>query len=117
MDVVNMKRFRCHRTVTHADSLSMLSPNPGVSTIVRAIRTPSSSSSMECNDSPSLGCILRTVEILANVDWFDSDSVFNVSGLWIVGYFVRQNLGLAKGVHEGCSPSSRSTLSRAPQSR
>lgn len=30
---------------THADSLLMLSPNPGVSTTVRAIRTPSSSSS------------------------------------------------------------------------
>lgn len=30
---------------THADSLSILSPNPGVSTIVSAIRTPSSSSS------------------------------------------------------------------------
>lgn len=30
---------------TYANSLSMLSPNPGVSTMVRAIRTPSSSSS------------------------------------------------------------------------
>ena len=30
---------------TYANSLSMLSPNPGVSTMVRAIRTPSSSNS------------------------------------------------------------------------
>ena len=30
---------------TYANSLSMLSPNPGVSTIVRAMRTPSSSNS------------------------------------------------------------------------
>jgi hypothetical protein len=51
----------------------------------------------------------NTILVQFNVDWFDSDSIFNVSGLWIVGYFVRQNLGLAKGVHEGCSPSSRST--------
>lgn len=32
---------------TYANSLSMLSPNPGVSTMVRAIRTPSSSSSTD----------------------------------------------------------------------
>ena len=31
---------------TYANSLSMLSPNPGVSTMVRAMRTPSSSSSV-----------------------------------------------------------------------
>ena len=31
---------------THANSLSMLSPKPGVSTIVNAMRTPSSSSSV-----------------------------------------------------------------------
>jgi len=31
---------------TYANSLSMLSPKPGVSTIVKAMRTPSSSSSV-----------------------------------------------------------------------
>jgi hypothetical protein len=34
-------------SATHVNSLSMLSPNPGVSTIVKEIRTPSSSSSVK----------------------------------------------------------------------
>ena len=35
------------RDGTYANSLSMLSPKPGVSTMVRAMRTPSSSSSAQ----------------------------------------------------------------------
>lgn len=36
----------CISWKTYANSLSILSPNPGVSTIVKAMRTPSSSSSV-----------------------------------------------------------------------
>ena len=43
-NLVKRKVPRGH-TDTNANSLSMLSPKPGVSTMVRAIRTPSSSSS------------------------------------------------------------------------
>lgn len=92
--------------VTYANSLSMLSPNPGVSTIVRAIRTPSSSSSGYSSGS----CIFPDGQLRTDIDRLDSNAFFEMSRLWVVRDFVCQNLGLAKGVHECGATSARSTL-------
>ncbi len=74
--------------------------------MVRAIRTPSSSSSER---------LVRGVAHVdnkytrTNVDGLDPDALFNVSSLRGVADLVGENLGLAKGVHEGGTTSARST--------
>ena len=69
---------------TYANSLSILSPNPGVSTMVRAIRTPSSSSSADFGlTEKRLRKGLR--DLLTNVDWLNSNPLFNMRSLRIVG--------------------------------
>ena len=77
-----------------------MSPKPGVSTMVRAIRTPSSSSSgyayiverehrREC------------MRIRTDVDGLDLDALLLVRSLWAVRDLVLKDFRLAKGVHEG----------------
>lgn len=48
--LVNMGNQPSVHDVTHVNSLSILSPKPGVSTIVKEMRTPSSSSSAGRNE-------------------------------------------------------------------
>ena len=45
--------------------------------------------------------------ILTNVDGLDSDTLFNVSGLGVVGNFVGQHLGFTEGVNEGGATGTR----------
>ena len=82
---------------THANSLSMLSPNPGVSTMVRAMRTPSSSSSVHARKEMTTR---RQLLLRTDVDRLDPDTFFNVRSLRAVADLVREDLGLAEGVHE-----------------
>lgn len=56
-----------------ANSLSMLSPKPGVSTMVRAMRTPSSS-----NSTTSFRDCQETVVPRTDIDRLDPDTRFNV---------------------------------------
>jgi len=51
----------------YANSLSMLSPKPGVSTIVRAIRTPSSSSSGSSQETRKTERMKKYVPILTGL--------------------------------------------------
>jgi hypothetical protein len=95
------------RRNTHPSSLSMLSPKPGVSTTVRAIRIPSSSSS---NDH-SIGIpLLKTVKfrrILTDRSWLDLDTLFHVSVFGRFDLFVGKDVCLAQSVHKSCSSCSR----------
>ena len=81
-----MVRVRIGVMETHADSLSMLSPKPGVSTMVRAMRTPSSSSSVavvECHAGISKRHV-KERRLRTNVDGLDLDTLLNVCGLRVV---------------------------------
>lgn len=93
---------------THANSLSMLSPNPGVSTIVRAMRTPSSSNSTKKKFKSPWLLKKHVTRRRTDVHWFDFDSFFHMSCVWVVGNLVREDLRLAKSIHKSCSPRSRS---------
>lgn len=77
--------------IPYANSLSILSPKPGVSTMVNAIRTPSSSSS----EYHAYVEFLVSIEVrkswrcvLTDVDWFDSDALFNVRSVRVVRNFM-----------------------------
>lgn len=111
-----MSRFTYEANDTNANSLSMLSPNPGVSTMVRAMRTPSSSSSVE---DVLVRRVLykRGLELLTNVDGLNPDAFLDVCGVWVVRNFVRQDLGLAKSIHKSRTASSRSTCARRVENR
>jgi hypothetical protein len=90
----------------YANSLSMLSPKPGVSTIVRAIRTPSSSSS---GSSQQTRKTERMKKIRTNIDGLDSDTFLDMSGLRRVRNLMGQNLRFAEGVNECGSSGTRGT--------
>lgn len=45
--------------------------------------------------------------ILTDVDGLNPDTLFNVSGLGVVGNFVGQDLGFAEGVNEGGATGTR----------
>src|ERR1700722_18993543 len=100
----------------YANSLSMLSPKPGVSTIVRAMRTPSSSSSefvemLQKSREREGEKNTRASLALTNVDGLNSNAVFNVSSVWVVRDFMGQNLGFAQSVHESRAAGARSACS------
>ncbi len=55
-------------------------------------------------------CIFPDEQSRTNIDRLNSDAFFEMSCLWVVRDFVRQNLGLAEGVHECGATRARSTL-------
>jgi len=95
---------------TYVNSLSILSPKPGVSTIVNEILTPSSSSSAGSTNfsGHSTG---RYNVVLTNVDGLDSDTLLDVCGLWIVADVVWENFRLAESVYKRRTAGSRRTWS------
>lgn len=93
---------------TYVNSLSMLSPNPGVSTIVNEILTPSSSSSASSTHFSS-HYTRRYVVVLTDGDGLDSDALLDVCSLWVVANLVWENLRLAECVHKRRATSSRRT--------
>jgi hypothetical protein len=46
---------------------------------------------------------------LTDIGRLDPDTLLDVRGVWVVRDLVRQDLGLAKGVHKGRTASSRGT--------
>jgi hypothetical protein len=72
------------RHQTHANSLSMLSPKPGVSTIVNPMRTPSSSSSKWREGAVVSKEDATATTLLTNVDGLDANSLLNVRVLRVV---------------------------------
>jgi hypothetical protein len=76
---------------THPSSLSMLSPNPGVSTTVKAIRMPSSSSSV---GKLLIQKVHDTHTILTHVSRFYPDGLLHMSCFWLFDFFVGQHVGL-----------------------
>lgn len=85
----------------------MSSPNPGVSTIVKAMRTPSSSSSAMPVPQHRRVDVCSMVVALTDVHRLDSDSSFCVGVLGGIEDFVNENLRLAEGVNEGSFAGSR----------
>lgn len=47
---------------------------------------------------------------LTNIDRLDSNALFDVCCVWVIGDFMSQNLRLAKGIDKGGASSSRCTL-------
>lgn len=86
----------------------MLSPKPGVSTIVNEILTPSSSSSAGLTNFSGHSA-RRYVVVLTDVDRLDSDTLFDVCGLWVVANFVWEDFRLAECVYKRRAASSRRT--------
>lgn len=86
----------------------MLSPKPGVSTIVNEILTPSSSSSAGSTNvsGHSAG---RYNAVRTDCDWLDSDALLDVRGLWIITNLVCDDLRLAEGVYKRRAAGSRRT--------
>jgi hypothetical protein len=70
--------------------------------MVKAMRTPSSSSSRIGKESMQHELVLH---VLTDVDGFNSNTLFNMGRLRRVRDLVRQYLRLAEGVDEGGSPS------------
>ena len=93
---------------TYVNSLSMLSPKPGVSTIVNEILTPSSSSSASSTNF-SGHSTRRYVVVLTDGDGLDSDALLDVCSLWIVANLVWEDLRLAECVYKRRATSSRRT--------
>jgi hypothetical protein len=92
---------RRHRDATHANSLSMLSPKPGVSTTLRAIRTPSSSNSA-CTYARQPGTHHSdSGSTRTDAVGLDADALLNVGVGGVAGLLVAEDVGLAQGVHEG----------------
>lgn len=91
---------------SYANSLSMLSPKPGVSTIVRAIRTPSSSSSGDGDVNANYG---RRTTTRTDVNRLDPDALLNMCSFRAVRDFVGKHLRLTKGVHKRRAASTRGT--------
>lgn len=77
----------------------MLSPNPGVSTIVSAMRTPSSSSSATANKHFPVWTVSNETA-RTDIDWLDLDALLQVRVLRVVRYLVVQHLRLAERIHE-----------------
>lgn len=98
----------CHNS-THVNSLSILSPKPGVSTIVKEMRTPSSSSSTLFHSQSSVTQKWKA-PLLTDIDGLDSDSLFDVSSVWIIADLVGDDLGFTKGIDEGRTSRPRRTL-------
>lgn len=74
--------------------------------MVKAMRTPSSSSSKPFGEI----CKARMCSpARTDVDRLDPDTLLQVCGLGAVAHFVREDLGLAKGVHERGTASARGT--------
>jgi hypothetical protein len=82
----------------YANSLSTLSPNPGVSTTVSAMRTPSSSSSAPNYER---GIIGRGAASLTDVNRLDPDLLLYVGVVGGVEYLVGEHLGFTEGVDKG----------------
>lgn len=76
--------------------------------MVRAIRTPSSSSSAGRGGVRWEGTG-RTGARRTDVDRFDPDTLLDVGGIRVVRDLVGKDLGLAKGVDKSCAASSRGT--------
>ena len=89
-------------------SLSIWSPKPGVSTMVRAMRTPSSSSSVHTRKEMTTRqqLLLRT-----DVDRLDPDTLFDMRSLRAIADFMLQDLRFAQGVHKRRAAGARSTCS------
>ena len=101
------------REQTYANSLSMLSPKPGVSTMVSAMRTPSSSSS---EDRQSAWQRVRKRGSLTDVDGLDADALLNVGLLRVVRVLVLEHAALAQRVDERCPSGARRACTRPPPS-
>lgn len=71
------------RVSVYLASLSIKSPKPGVSTTVKEIRVPSSSSSSSINLISVLN-IHVLVAKLTNCYWFDLDSFFYMRIAWVI---------------------------------
>lgn len=100
-------KLRSHRERTHVNSLSILSPNPGVSTIVREMRTPSSSSSEENGQTRSPQG--RDRRLLTDIDGLDPDALFDVSSIWVIADLVCDDFRLAKRVDKSRASRARGT--------
>ena len=74
--------------------------------MVRAMRTPSSSSSVHARKEMTTR---RQLLLRTDVDRLDPDTFFNVRSLRAVADLVREYLRLAKRVHEGRTASARCT--------
>ena len=74
--------------------------------MVRAMRTPSSSSSVHARKEMTTR---RQLLLRTDVDRLDPDALFNVRSLRAVADLVREHLRLAKRVHEGRTASARCT--------
>ena len=111
-----LKNYTCreHRSIDldrafhYLASLSIWSPNPGVSTIVSEIRVPSSSSS---NSGRNASAVVQAstlayclIQQPTNSDWLDLYTLFNMRGGWVVRVFVLEDFLATESVYE-CSSS------------
>ena len=93
----------------------MLSPKPGVSTMVSAMRTPSSLSSVKgsrqpWSSTPRIKFEMNGVEVLegfkegkwvrTDVDGLNLDALLDVGHVGVVGHLMGEDLALAERVHE-----------------
>lgn len=103
----------CPLYVTYLASLSIWSPNPGVSTMVSEMRVPSSSSSARksqraCHDGIRMA-MMATARPRTNCDGLDLNTLLDMRGGWVVGVLVSEDLLAAEGVDKGCPASPRGT--------
>lgn len=100
------EKVRRWKGATYLASLSIWSPKPGVSTMVREMRVPSSSSSNSVADSQHVYFEELAVETpieLTNCDGLYPDALFNVRIGGIVGVLAGQDVLAAEGVDKCCS--------------
>lgn len=91
---------------THLASLSIWSPKPGVSTMVKEIRVPSSSNSSSARCQVMIGNKSRWGDGVykhTDCDGLDLDAVLDVSTVGVIGLLVREHRLAAQGVDEGGS--------------
>ena len=82
-----------------------------MSTIVKEMRTPSSSSSVNRHCERPSGPVVR-VE-LTNIDGLDADALLDVSRVWVIVDLVCNDLRLAERVHKGRSSGARCTWQKS----
>jgi len=75
--------------------------------MVRAIRTPSSSSSTR--DFQCCTCIKREGQVQTDVDGLDSDALLDVGRFRAIRVLMCEHVRFTEGVHKGRAPSTRST--------
>ena len=88
----------------------MLSPNPGVSTTVSAIRIPSSSSSGRYIQIILAEGLVIVVQELTDVSRLYFDARFNMSLFRAFDDLVRKDIRLTQRIHKGCASCPRSAF-------